>query len=223
MEEIENKYVAFCDILGFSNSVTNEFDSLITGYKEFRDEINKYDFLKVKISIYSDSIIIVSDNLMHIAEALQILLMTLLRYNWIVRGGIAYGKHWKESDNNNLYVVSEALVKAVNIEKTIKHPIIVVSSEIDLGLEYWIHGSTRRVFDLPIIHYNDLNIVNPFNNYWFLSAQTRLLKLKEEHMEHAHKYDYLLELAEAINDSRTFVPDTIIQFLLKEGAIKKND
>ena len=56
-ENIENKYVAYCDILGFSNSVINDFDKVITIYKDFRTEIDKYDFLELKISIYSDSIL----------------------------------------------------------------------------------------------------------------------------------------------------------------------
>lgn len=123
---IENKYVAFCDILGFSNSVTTQFENVVIIYQDFISEIKKHDFSELKISVYSDSILIIGDNIIKIAEAVQVLLWTTLRYDWIVRGGISYGKHWKESNENNLFIVSEALVKAVNIEKSVSHPIIVI-------------------------------------------------------------------------------------------------
>jgi hypothetical protein len=220
-EKIENKYVAFCDILGFSNSVINEFDKVIAIYKDFRNEIDKYDFFKLKISIYSDSILIMSDDIIEITKAVQILLWRALSYGWIIRGGIAYGKHWKESDENNLFIVSEALVKAVNIEKTIKHPIIVISDEIDLGLEYWQLGFEYSVFDLPIINYNNQNIVNPFNNYWFKSAEIKLNELKNIYVSHSHKYEYLLEIIEAIKTNQEFIPQSIIDYLLEQKVIEE--
>jgi hypothetical protein len=50
--------------------------------------------------------------------------------SWLIQGGIAYGKHWEETEKGNLFVVSEALVKAVNIEKDVKLPVIKLSLEI---------------------------------------------------------------------------------------------
>lgn len=223
MSNIENKYVAFCDILGFSNSVISEFEEIAERYNQFKEEVKGHGFLSLKISIYSDSIMIVGNDLIEVCQVVQILLWTTLRYDWIVRGGIGFGKHWKESDDNNLYVVSEALVKAVTIEKTIKHPIIAISDEINLGLEYWIHGFTNTVFDLPIIHYDNMNIVNPFNNYWFASAEIKLTKKKNEHVEHASKYEYLLKLIEDIKACKEFVPKSIIDDLLEKKLIEKTD
>lgn len=217
----QNKYVAFCDILGFSNSVTSQFEKTISIYKEFKHEVSKQGFLKLKTSIYSDSIFIEGENLIDVAKTVQILLWTSLRYDWLIRGGIAYGKHWKESDKNNLFIVSEGLVKAVNIEKTIKHPIIAISSDISIGIDYWTNGFFHSVFDLPIIHYNEYNIVNPFNNYWFKSAELRLLKLKSLNPEHLDKYNYLLKLVDDIKTSKTFIPMDIINDLLSKGLLKK--
>ena len=220
-ENIENKYVAYCDILGFSNSVINDFDKVITIYKDFRTEIDKYDFLELKISIYSDSILIIANDIIEITKAVQILLWTTLRYNWIIRGGIAYGKHWKESDENNLFIVSEALVKAVNLEKIINHPIVVISDEINLGMEYWILGFYHTVFDLPIINYDNHNIVNPFNNYWFKSAEITINNLKDKYIDHTHKYEYLLGIIKAIKANKEFIPRIVIDYLLEQKLIEK--
>jgi hypothetical protein len=164
----------------------------------------------------------VGDKLVDVAKTVQTLLWRTLRYNWVVRGGIAYGKHWKESDENNLYVVSEALVKAVTIEKTIKHPIIAISNEIKLGLEYWLYGFNHSVFDLPIIHYDNSNIVNPFNNYWFKSAELKLNELKSKHAKHADKYEYFLKMIEDIKNHKEFVPKYIIDDLLEKKVIRKS-
>ncbi|HXS37260.1 MAG TPA: hypothetical protein VN721_11215 [Flavipsychrobacter sp.] len=223
-KEIGNKYVAFCDILGFSNLVLNEFDKTIRIYRDFRIEIDKRnELIGILVSVYSDSIIIVDDDLMKVAEAAQLLQWTTLRHGWLVRGGIGYGKHWKESNNNNLFIVSEALVKAVNIEKSIKYPVIAIDSGIKIGLEYWLHGFVHSVFDLPIIHHLSTTIINPFNNYWFKSAEIKLKKLRSCNENHIHKYDYLLELIEAINLRQSFLPQEIIDDLLNKNLIEKID
>jgi hypothetical protein len=218
---MENKFVAYCDILGFSNLVLNQFDSTILIYRDFKEEITKKHYENIMISIYSDSILIEGYNLIEVAQSVQILLWTTLRYNWIVRGGLAFGKHWKESDENNLLIVSEGLVKAVGIEKKIRHPIVVVSDEIELGLDYWINGFKYSIFDLPIIHYDNINIVNPFNNYWFQSAEIKLNELKSKYLEHSSKYEYLLTMINNIKNFKEFVPQDIIEELVHLGVIKK--
>lgn len=222
MTTIENKYVGFCDILGFSSLVLGQFDATIAVYKEFRVEIEKKGLDNLTISLYSDSILVVGDDLIEVAQAIQILLWTCLRYDWLVRGGIGYGKHWKESNKNNLFIVSEALVKAANIEKTIGLPIIAISDEIDIGINYWMHCIVHRVFDLPIIHYDNRNIINPFNNYWFKSAEIRLANLKSNHPEHKAKYDYMLTMIEDIKAEKEFVPKAIIENLLEKKIISKS-
>ena len=221
MQTFKERYVAYCDILGFSNLVIADFEKTLTIYGEFKSELAKRQLGNLTVSLYSDSIIIVGDNVIEIAQTVQILLWTCLKYKWIVRGGIAYGKHWAESDSSNLFIISEALVKAAILEKTVKRPLIVVADEIEIGLEYWIHGFTHRVFDLPIIHYENVNIVNPFNNYWFRSAEMILTSLKLSHPNHHEKYEYLLKLMDDIKQEKEFVPHSIIKELLEKELIRK--
>ncbi len=222
-QPLTNKYVAFCDLLGFSNAVLTDFDKTADIYKEFREEVSKKKTLfKIELGVYSDSIIIVGDDLIQVAQTAQILQWTTLRHGWLVRGGIAHGKHWKESDANNLYIVSEALVKAVSIEKKIKHPIIAIDSDILLDLKYWIYAFNYSVFDLPIIHYNEQNIIMPFNNYWFKSAEIIVKDLKHQFPDHKFKYDYLLKLIESIKNGDVFIPQTVIDELIKDGVVVRD-
>ncbi len=85
----------------------------------------------------------------------------------------------------------------------------------------WIHGFVKKIFDLPIIHYDNMNIINPFNNYWFKSAEIILTHLKIKHPEHNDKHNYLLEMIEAIKKSKEFVPRNIIDDLLSKKIIKQ--
>jgi hypothetical protein len=216
---IDNTYVAFCDILGFSSNVKADFENTIAIYREFKKQVHMKGAIDANISVYSDSIIIEGDSLLKVCHAAQLLLWTTLRHGWIVRGGVAYGKHWKEADESNLFIVSEALVKAVDIEKYVEHPVIALSEEISLGLEYWHLGFQHTVFDLPIIHWDKRNIINPFNNYWFASAVINLRRIKESNPLHKNKYDYLLKLVEAIDSNECFIPQPIIDDLLKQKLI----
>lgn len=222
MISIGKKYVAFCDILGFSNAVLNQFDTTIEIYRELKKELDgmkKSGVYDLEVSVYSDSILIVSDDLYLLCDAVQILLWTTLRNRFLVRGGIAYGRHWEERNTNNLLVVSEALVKAVTIEQTVQHPVIKVHDDIEIEFSYWGLGFEHSVFDLPIIHYNEMNIVNPFNNYFANSAVDILKEIKEKFPEYKVKPEYLLTLINDIKKEKiAFISPAFIEFLLKDQS-----
>lgn len=224
MSKFENKYLAFCDIMGFKNQVLNNFGLTHEIYQEFINGLGfKEIYKEVEISMYSDSIIVVGNDLFRVCEAVQILQSMTLRRKWLVRGGIAYGRHWKKSDKNNLFVVSEALVKAVLIENTIKHPIICISSEITIEMNYWFWCIPRSKFDYPIIHYKGNNIVNPFHNYYFKSAEIDLNIMKNDKPEYSDKYDYIINMMDEIRANQTFIPEKVIQELLDKKMIEKKD
>ena len=219
--EISNKYVGYCDILGFSNAVISKFDETIKVYTEFRKFLSFYKIENITISIYSDSIMVVGDTLFNVAEAIQILHLFTLRDKWLIRGGIAYGKHWKESDENNLFIVSEALVKAVAIEKEIRYPIIAVSEEINIDFNYWISVLNRQYGEWPIIYFDKKNIVNPMCKYWFKSAIVQLNGLKSQYPEHFAKYNYLLNIFDDMNLQKPIFPKDSLDDLVKNGVLKR--
>ena len=71
---------------------------------------------KANISVYSDSILIVCSELAPVLHAAQSLSFATLAQNWLIRGGIAYGRYWENRQDGSLFVVSDALVRAVHLE-----------------------------------------------------------------------------------------------------------
>ncbi len=222
MEEvIPNKYVAFCDVLGFSYAVENQFDATIRLYKEFKDRIADWPFPeKADVSVYSDSILIVCDELPPLLYAVQSLWFATLTQNWLIRGGIAYGKYWEDRSNGNLFVVSDALVKAVRLESSVKVPGVVLSPEVDVPLSAWVTRFRDGPFSAPLLHFDGLDVVNPFNAYWFASARMRVVQLLERFPQHSSKYEWFLKLSEQVEAHEPLVPERVISELLSLGIIQ---
>lgn len=216
------KYVGFCDVLGFSSAVINDFDATIALYQQFRSDVKKWPFTsKAKVSVYSDSILVVSEELPAVVNTIVALNWAALLQDWLIRGGIAYGRHWEVKEDGNLFVVSEALVKAVALEKSVKVPAVVVSEEILLGVEAWIPRFEHGPFKAPLLHFDGRSLVNPFNEYWFVSAAMRTKRLLELHPQHCEKYEWFLSLIEAIKKDEILVPDAALAEMLKLGILQE--
>lgn len=221
---ISNKYVAFCDVLGFSHAVENHFDATIHLYMEFKNRISDWPFPnQANVSVYSDSILIVSEELAPVLYAVQSLWFVTLTQDWLIRGGIAYGKYWEDRSNGNLFVVSDALVRAVRLESTIKIPGVVLSQEIDVPLSAWVARFRDGVFSAPLLHFDGHHVVNPFNPYWFESARMRICQLMEESPQHAEKYKWFLKLSDQLTANETLVPASSLEEMLSLGIIQKLD
>lgn len=219
------KYVAFCDVLGFSQAVENDFDATISLYKRYQIRLNDWPFPeKVDVSVYSDSILLVCDELAPLLYAVQSLWFATLPNDWLIRGAITYGKYWEDKSNGNLFVVSDALVRAVHLESAIKHPCVVLSPEIDIPLHIWLARFEQGLFGMPLLHYDGLNVVNPFNRFWFMSARNRVEQMKSKWPEHSSKYDWFLGLATEVENEELLTPASAIEELLERGIIGlKND
>lgn len=218
---IPDKYVAFCDVLGFSSSVESDFEATIQLYMEFKDRIAEWPFPeRVNVSVYSDSILIVCDELPPLLYAIQSLWFATLTQNWLIRGGVAYGKYWEDRSDGNLFVVSDALIRAVRLESSVKIPGVVLSSEIDVPLGAWAARFRDGPFAAPIFHFEGLNVVNPFNSYWFNSACMRVAELLDQFPQHSQKYEWLLRLAEHVENNEPLVPPAAIEEMLTLGIIE---
>lgn len=214
----KHKYVAFCDILGFSAKVMHDFDTTQRIYKEFTRKvdtiINPSD---IEITIYSDAILITSDDLMPLLQACQILNWVALSENMLLRGGISYGKYWEEKRGRHLCVVSDALIKAVKIEESIKHPIVKIDDDIDIPLRFWAGRFTYGQFVNPVLNFRGNNIVNPFNKFWGYSAGTRARILMEESSSKVkEKYQYFLDLYDAVNTNKLLIPQEQFKEIIKQ-------
>jgi len=221
-EAIENKYVAFCDVLGFSYAVENHFDATIQLYRELADRIEKGPFdEKVSVSVYSDSILMVCDNLAPLLYAVQSLWFVTLTQDWMIRGGLAYGRYWEDRSRGSLLVVSDALVRAVRLESTVKVPGVVLSPEVEVPLAAWYARFRDGPFSAPLLHFDGKNVVNPFNRYWFASARMRVSQLWEKSPQHAEKYDWFLRLSDQLEADELLVPQSAVDEMLALGILGK--
>jgi hypothetical protein len=218
------KYVGFCDVLGFSATVLNDFEATIAVYQRFREDVRKWPFpAKVKVSVYSDSILVVGDELQPVLDAIVGLQWAALRLDWLIRGGISYGRYWEEKEDGNLFVVSDALVRAVAIEKSIKVPAVGISEEISLGIEAWVPRFLHGVCKAPLLFFDGRAIVNPFNKYWFRSAVIRAMDLLEAHPKHKEKYEWFLSLAEAVARDDVLVPESALASMVELGILQHRE
>jgi hypothetical protein len=198
-----------------------DFDATIAVYQQFKSNVRDWPFpTHAKICVYSDSILVVGDELPPVLHTIITLQWAALQKDWLIRGGIAYGRHSEESEDGNLFVVSEALVRAVSIEKSIKVPAVAVSEDIPLGIEAWVPRFEHGVFKAPLLHFDGLTIVNPFNTYWFASAIIRVKRLLEAHPGQNEKYEWFLSLAEAVKRDDLLVPESALARMLELGILK---
>ncbi|MEN5399621.1 hypothetical protein ABE612_19015 [Achromobacter xylosoxidans] len=218
------KFVGFIDILGFSNRVLNAPERVITEYQEFCELLLSDDLdLPVELTVYSDAIMIVSDKLAAIAHVAQSVCFFALIHNLVVRGGVSYGRFWSKAHAKGLMVVSEALVRAVQLESEIGHPAIVFDQTIDFPDAFWAPHlvDPQQNVTRSVIHFDGLNIVNPFNGYWFRTSRTRILgRLKEATQpKHRAKYEWFLRLWDAMNKVEPMVPVGVADRLVEAGVL----
>lgn len=121
--------------------------------------------------------------------------------------------------SNDILLASEALVKAVSIEKSHKNPVIIIDPQIELTFENCWINSFRNFFEVPILYYEGSIIVNPFGLYFYSTGIYLLNDLKVKNPRFADKYDYLLGIAAAKENNYSFVPPEMIKDLLDKGMI----
>lgn len=190
-------YVAFIDILGFGQQVLDAFDQTLDVYEEI---INDCFYLgkwhdTVKLNIYSDSIILVSARIEPIIEVAVMVELTALKNYYLVRGAIGFGKHIENTQNGNVYMISEALVNAVRLEKEIKMPCIVLQSSIKIPDT--VIADPRRL----VVNYESKYILNPF--WESKDLRDSLIAMAAAAKRDKNKYDWLIRFYDATTESAT--------------------
>jgi hypothetical protein len=162
---ITERYVAFCDILGFSDRILNDFSQTFDAYRGFCELIADFSFKDVELTIYSDAVLLVGEALAPVLSAAQGLWFFALARNLMLRGAITKGHYWELRKGKHLFVASDALVRAVKLEKMVGVPAILIADDVDIPLDYWLSRLQQGLFVTPLLHFRDRNIVNPFGNY----------------------------------------------------------
>ena len=212
----EEHYVAFVDILGFGKQVKDNYYHILNVYDEIinrirRDEDWREDTL---LRIFSDSLILSSKNIGKVISAVNLIHMLTLFDNCLIRGGIGYGNHIEVSDIGNLYVVSQALVQAVEVEKSIKYPCVALHESIEVPLAWWLPDMPGiSNFLRKIIYFEGINLINPFNIAWGTSASGRVRVLATQYPEHNEKYNWFVRLYDAVKKDEPLIPPAIHHIL----------
>lgn len=206
-KEPEQKYIAFLDILGFGNAVLDQFESTLKIYEALLDKLRilKCIEMGVSIQVASDSIILTSGSLESILSMCKLAHAVTLLEHCLIRGGIGYGKHIDVKDGDNGYVVSQALVNAVHVEKTVRWPCVAIHHDIRIDPKFWF--PRNRAISRSVVRYEGLNLVCPLNLFWGSTAIDRVEQMKEQFPEHSKKYDWFLSFAEQILIGAELVPE----------------
>lgn len=132
-------FVAFLDILGFSNMVKSDFESSPQNKTYLNKLFQIYNYtskidksnLDLNVMQFSDSIVL---SVPYSDEFFSPFISVIAKYQYdlfckgiLCRGGIAYGKHFFQEG----FLFSNGLIEAYKIEsETAKHPRIVVSNDL---------------------------------------------------------------------------------------------
>ena len=211
LQELEptEQYVGLLDVLGWGHYVKADFKNAVKIYDailEPCDRLLRREFSsRVSIRIFSDSILLVSPDLSPILKLANTLHFTTLFQDCLLRGGIARGKHVESGSQGQLYIVSEALVRAAELEKKVKNPCVVLDSTAVPAIPF-AQLKTISPFLRPYLFFDGLWIINPFNIGWGTSAAKRVTQLKEKYPDYVDKYDWFLRLYEAVRSGAPLVP-----------------
>lgn len=226
IEPTRERYVAYCDILGFSNMVASEFDETIQATKKLADLLSGMEEMQldVKITMYSDSILVVGERLRDVLNAVQGLWFFALASDFMIRGSITKGRYWEMRTNSALVVISDALVRAVQLEKQVSIPAVVIADDVEIPEELWYtqfapDPSGAGTIVTSLLHFRDRNIVNPFNRYWLLSAGARANRLMQKYPKYKDKYLWFIALHQAVTNRHQLVPQEIFEKLVRSGMV----
>lgn len=220
-ETIAERYVAFCDLLGFGARIAADFDKALEAYRDFSQLLVGIDFTQVELTIYSDAVLMTSETLPPLLWAANGLWFAAMSHDLMVRGAITKGRVWQRRQGNHFFVVSDALVRAVKLEQSIGVPAIFVADDIEISDDYWMSRFARGLLSTPLLHFRDRNIVNPFGRYWFASAGVRASQLMTASPAHRDKYLWFLALFEAAQRDDDLVPPSAVERLISSGFMRR--
>jgi hypothetical protein len=219
----EVRYVAFCDILGFSGQLLTNFEKVLEAYTNFAETLSPFAVAEVNVTMYSDAILITGVALPKVLVAVQNLWFLALSRDLMIRGGIAKGRYWEQRRDAHLLVVSDALVRAVKLEREVRVPAVVLADDIEIPDAYWQQRFVHGPIYTALLHFRDRNIVNPFNPLWFTSAGVRARNLMEESPVHKDKYLWFLALHQAVASDQPLIPEDVFARFLRAGILKRTE
>jgi hypothetical protein len=224
INSVTMKYVGFCKVLGLPSAILSNFEATFAIFDQFRNDTRNWlPHSRSRVSIYSESIIVVGNELPSVIRTIAALQWAALNHGQLIRGGVAYGRYFEESEDGDIFIVSDALVQAAAIQKSVKAPAVAISKDIHIDIEAWLPRFEFGVLNAPLLHFQELTIVNPFNAAWFTSAVHRVKQLVTDHPKYQDKYEWFLALADALARNDVLVPESVLLRIEELGIIKRRE
>ncbi|AWM12571.1 hypothetical protein DI487_00910 [Flavobacterium sediminis] len=160
---LDYHFVAFLDILGYSNMVKSDLEGPSGEEKYFQKLLDlhketnslKYEKLEFTLIQFSDSIIISApfdhSSFHSFSKLIAEYQLKLLLRGILIRGGVTYGKHYYKDD----FLFSSGLIDAYGIEsKLARYPRIIISNDLfelmvshKVNLEYTLNDNNYKIID----------------------------------------------------------------------------
>jgi hypothetical protein len=96
---------------------------------------------------------------------------------------------------------------------------VFIADDIEIPDSYWLSRFAQGLFITAILLFVIVNIVNPFNLFWFKSAGIRATKLMEESPAHRDKYLWFLALHQAVSRDEELIPAATLKRFLSSGTL----
>lgn len=163
-ENLRDKYVAFIDVMGFSNLVNREkidnLESYFSRITEVLDQI-KTDKAEIESFLISDSIILIApdttQSLKQLLTAIRRIQSALLWKKILLRGSVSFGQIYYNKERN--IVVGKGFIKACLLESEANFPRIIIDPSIINKFEgdkvdflRKINGTTKYNFEERLIY-----------------------------------------------------------------------
>lgn len=203
-------YVAFLDILGFSDLVLQkntieEINKMINFVDKYRYLFNTSDDLHVKIEFFSDSIVMTIDDtsnkgLEQLFTAIYIATLALYQdIGLFFRGGITKGFYYHTPST----AFGPGIIKAYQLENEARYPRIIIDSEV---VDSSLHS------DKPLTDYLEIEKDNDgkyFYNYFVDYCRRNTLVGNKPNVNEVYE-SYCTERKELINLYKKYIYSKVI-------------
>lgn len=155
-ENLQKKYVAFLDVLGFKELVyKRNVDTLETYFSSIEDTLNliRTDKQNIQSLLISDSTILISPNTREdfriLLRAVQTIQAKLVQKDIWIRGAISFGEVFFDQQSN--LIVGKGLVNAYLLENEAVYPRVI----IDTSIIPMIAENRQDFYEFVNPHYRD--------------------------------------------------------------------
>ncbi len=160
----KDKYIAFIDVMGFSNLVNkgsvDNLESYFSRITEVLDQI-KVDKAQIESFLISDSIILIAPDtqkdLVQLLTAIRRIQSALLWKKILMRGAVSFGQVYYNPKRN--IIVGKGFIRAYLLESEAVYPRVIIDPSIvkkistdKTGFIHKINGSEAYTFENRIIY-----------------------------------------------------------------------